>query len=93
MYEIVSFANDRQRVSLVLRRNQFPTIDASVGQTLYAIKHGDRYFSWCYTTKVAADAVAGRLTYDGNPSNWVVNTNRCILSSITSENDLHAVST
>lgn len=82
MREIVSFKSTRERISPKVRKHQLPKITASCGQTLFAIKHGDRYFSWCYTSCAVAQSVSDRVNCDYNPSNWVSDVNYTVLSSL-----------
>lgn len=86
MREVTGFKSKRTRISPTVSRVQRPRQEASEGQTLFAIKHGDRFYSWCYTSREVAEAVSAKVLCDYNPSNWVVDTDRTMLSGITDPN-------
>lgn len=78
MMQVISFVNECTREAY--RSNAV----VEAGQTLYAIQHEDRYFSWCYINAETAKEVAVKLTgtFDGNPSNWKASTNQLVLSGL-----------
>lgn len=55
------------------------------GQPIYYIKRGDRYFAWCYTNRVFAEAMVTRLSggtlTDGDwEANWRTDPKHCASS-------------